>query len=395
MKGFLSFGLLLIMICALTGCSSAGSYYKSGKDYFVSGNYAEAEKSFSSAIKKNPNRADYYIDYGMSLIAVGKYTTAIKQFDRAYLDKDIRMIKANNKRALRGKGIAYFSMMKYKKAIKQFDLALSISELSKLDMDILYYKGSSLMAIGENENAEKVYDKILSMDSDNTEALYDRASVYRNMGDYAKSLADYDEAITLSPNNYNYYFGKYNLLIENGKNKEASDVLKKAAAIKVKTNEDKYNLAKIHYFQGRYDAALSELSEGFANGFSEAYYYIGEVYRMKKDYKSAVYYYEKYIEEDKSPSPAVYNQAGACLIKLEDYTKALQYLEKGIEYQQTGSLQSLMKNEIIAYENLGSFDKAYESLIKYLDLNPEDKDAQGELDFVKTRMPKIKEDSNK
>ena len=54
MKGFLSFGLLLIMICALTGCSSAGSYYKSGKDYFVSGNYAEAEKSFSTAIKDMP-----------------------------------------------------------------------------------------------------------------------------------------------------------------------------------------------------------------------------------------------------------------------------------------------------------------------------------------------------
>ena len=136
---------------------------------------------------------------------------------------------------------------------------------------------------------------------------------------------------------------------------EANELLSKAAEIEIKTKADKFNLAKIHFYQGLYDQAFPELSESFANGFIDAYFYIGEIYMQKKDYSTAKYYYEKYIEEGGNNSPEVYNQIASCLMKAEDYEQALPYLEKGIKYANNDILRVPLKNEIIVYEKLGDF----------------------------------------
>lgn len=385
-KKLLSMGLLFILITSFSGCSTAGDFYKDGKKSFVNGNYEEAASSFVAAINANPNRADYYIDYGMSLIALHKYEEALAQFDLAYMEKDILLVKQNNKRILRGKGIVYYQLLQYEKAIEEFKEALKINELSKLDMDILYYMGSSLMTIGSYEEAIETYTELLTIDGENTVAFNNRALCYRNLGDYEKSLVDYDMAIKISLNNYGAYLGKYSLLMESGDEAGAIASLSQALEIELKTSEDRYNLAKVHFFQENYELALSEFSEGFANGFTEAYYYIGEVYRIKKDYQKAIYYYETFIKEGDRLTPDVYNQIATCFIKSGDYKSAISYLEKGIEYNYAGTMQVLLKNEIIAYESLGKFDKAKAKIEDYLIRYPEDTQAVREAKFINTRL---------
>jgi len=385
-KKLLFKGMLIFMVLIISGCGKAGSYYQDGKNSFTNGNYEKAAESFTAAIKENPNRANYYIDYGMTLIELGQYEEALKQFDCAYMDKDVLVVKRNNKRVHRGRGITYYRMQKYTEAIEEFREALEIDELSDLDVDILYYMGNALMATGCYEKAIASYNIVLSMESKNAIAYNSRALCYRNIKEYEKSLADYDTAISLDPKQYDYYFGKYDLLVEKGDQTGSADVLKLALEIKVVTSEDKYNQAKVHYYQGDYEAALSELSEGFADGFTEAYYYIGEIYRIKKDYQKAIYYYETYIKEEELLEPSVYNQIAFCLIKSGEYKTALEYLELGIAYNQAGTLQLLKKNEIIAYEGMGLFDKAKGKLEEYLVDYPEDKEAQREAEFIKTRL---------
>jgi tetratricopeptide (TPR) repeat protein len=145
-------------------------------------------------------------------------------------------------------------------------------------------------------------------------------------------------------------------------------------------------LAKIHFYQGLYDQAFPELSESFANGFIDAYFYIGEIYTNKKDYSTAKYYYEKYIEEGGINSPEVYNQLASCLIKTEEYDQALAYLEAGIEYAGNDMIRVLLKNEIIVYEMLGDYDKALTKLRNYISAYPDDKNAIRERSFVITRI---------
>ncbi len=385
-KQLFSIAIFLIMITILSGCSKAGNYYSDGKSNFRSGNYEMAAECFNKAIATNPNRADYYINYGLSLIKLGKYNDALHQFGLAYMNKDMLIIKQNNKRALRGEGIAYYHMLQYEQAIEQFRLALEIDELSALDMDILYYMANSLHIIGSYEEAIVAYSDIIEMDSKNASAYSKRACSYKYLGDYEKSLEDYESAISLEPKNFEHYFGEYYLRAENGDDTGAFGILAKAEAIAEVTSEDSYNVAKVHFLQGDYETALSELSEGYAGGFTEAYYYIGEIYRIQKDYEKAAYYYDIYINRGELSSSNVFNQIAICRMKLGNYEDALNYLEQGLSYNYAGTLQVLKKNEIIVYEYLGRYEEAKEKMDEYLISYPEDSDASREMQFIETRI---------
>lgn len=386
MKKFLTICLCIILISAFSGCSTAGKLYQDGKKSFINGNYEAAADYFAAAIKENSNRADYYIDYSMSLIKLGRYEEALEEFDKAYVNKDIIIANRNNKRIYRGKGIAYYSMAEYNKAIDEFNQALAIHVLSDLDMDILYYIGSAQMTNGSYEAAINTYNSIIAKDDKDALAYNNRALCYKNLGDYANSLTDYDRAISLKPDTYSFYFGKYYLLQESGDEAAANEVLNKASEITVKTSEDQYNLAKIHYCQGEYETALSELNDGFVNGFKEAYYYIGEIYRLKKDYQKAIYYYKIYLEEGEITTPNVYNQIAACLIKTGEYNDAIKYLEQGIAYHYADNMRILYRNEIIVYECLGKFDIAEKKLKEYMSRYPDDQEAEKEAEFITTRV---------
>lgn len=387
MKRFVSVIMLFVMIFLLTGCGKADSYFNNGKKNFLNGKYEEAAEDFAEAINKNPNRADYYIAYGMALIGLSQYEEALSQFDHVIMDKNIRMVLKNNKRALRGKGIAYYKMQDYEEAISQFDKALDLKVLSELDTDILYYKGNALLNLENYEEAAKTFTEIIERTGEDAQVLAARAYTYQNLGEYDKSLEDYDRAIALKNDKYDFYFGKYYLLKKMNRETEADELLKTAEQIEVKTPADKYNMAKIHFYEGLYDQAIAELEESASNGFIEAYFYTGEIFSRKKDYPTAKYYYEKYMEEGGAPSPAVYNQIASCLIKTGDYEQAASYLENGILYSYGEVKRVLLKNLIVAYENLGDFESALETMENYLALCPGDEDAKSEEVFLKSRMP--------
>lgn len=386
LKKLLSIGLFFIMILILSGCSQAGGYYKSGKKYFGSGNYEEAAKQFSLAIDENPNRAEYYIDYGMALIGLSRYDEAIEQLDGIIMDKKIPIIIENNKRAMRAKGIAYFNKQNFMNAIDQFDEALNVGVLSDMDMDILYYKGKTLMSIGAYMQAVEAYTGIIEQFGEEAQVLAERAYAYQRINEYDKSLDDYNKAIALQNKSYEYYFGKYNLLREMGEADEAEGVLKEVAEIPVINKADKFNLAKVHFHQGLYDQAFPELSESFANGFIDAYFYIGEIYTKKKDYSTAKYYYDKYIEEGGNNTLEAYNQIVFCLIKMGEYELALPYFDIGKSVYHNNSMRVLLKNEIIVYEKLGDFDKALDKLQGYRMAYPEDVNAIREEFFIISRL---------
>lgn len=385
-KYFFSAVVISIIVMILSGCSNAGSSYSDGRNNFKNGNYEKAAECFEAAIKVNPNRADYYIDYAMTLIELGRYQDALDQFDHAYMDKDMLIVRQNNKRILRGKGIAFGHMLRYEDAVSQFKLALDNKELSYLDMDILYYMADALRTIGSYEDAIKAYSDIIDIDDRAAMAYSRRAGCYKSLGDYEKGLADYDSAIALEPKNYECYFGKYYLMVAQGNKAGAAEVLTEAEKITPATSEDNYNLAKVHFYKGNYDQALSELSAGYAGGFLEAYYYIGEIYRLQKDYEKAAYYYQCYIDNGDTISSNVFNQIAVCRMKLGDYEAALKYLEQGLAHNNAETLQILKKNEIIIYENLGRYEDAQAKLQEYLTSYPEDEAAVREAEFVRTRV---------
>jgi tetratricopeptide (TPR) repeat protein len=375
-----------MIIVLFTGCSRAGDFYREGKKNLMNGDYKKAAACFSSAVSVNPERADYYINYGLSLIKLGEYEKAITVFDRAYMNKDMSIIRENDKKILRGKGISYYLMRQYDKAVQEFDKALDIKELSELDMDILFYKAAAIQSSGLYEDAIKEYTKLLKHNEGNAFVYAKRAVCYRLIGDMDKSLADYDSAIKLKPDKYEYYFGKYYIMKEMGDKSGAKAVLKQAQKLQGDTDTDKYNKALVHYYQGKYDTALGELTECLSNEYKEAGYYIGEIYRIRKDYTNANYYYEKYITDGGEDFPNAFNQIAVCLMKTGDYEEALKYIEKGLALNDVNRERIFRKNEITAYEYLGRYEEADIKLLKYLEDYPGETEAKREAVFIDTRL---------
>lgn len=390
--------LVLVMIILLGGCSgnSADKFYKKGLKNIDNGSYEEAASNFVKAIDLNPNRAEYFIDYGMTLIMLNKNKDAILNFDKAILDKENKIVNKNNKLAYRGKGIAYFKFYQYKEAIEQFDRALSIDELSDLDVDILYYKGSAEEKAGLYEDAIQTYTLLINHDSSDSNGYNRRGFAYGKLHEFNKGLADYDKVISLENRNYDHYFGKYFLLKDADRAEEAYKVLEEATSIKIKTEEDKFNLAKVHYYMEEYDLAINEFSRALENGFEESYYYLGNIYDIREDYEEAVNNFRKFIEaEQVSKTALVYNQIGACLLKLGKNSEALSYIQTGLGYQEKILEQPLKRNEIIAYENTGDFVTAYHLMKDYIEQYPEDKEAVKDYEFLKKRLPEVSNKNNK
>jgi tetratricopeptide (TPR) repeat protein len=384
-KRLLSIGILIIIVM-MAGCSSADSYYKDGKKSFEKGDLDKAIESFASAIEQNPNRADYQIDYSLALIAQEKYEEALIQLDQAYSEKDMLIVRENNKKVFRARGIAYFLMQQDEMAIEEFNKALEIKELDSLDMDILYYMADAMYGVGRYEEAVAAYTTIIENKKKPAQAYAKRASCYKQLKEDNKSLEDYNKAISLDSKNYEYHFGKYYLLADYGDEKGALEAISEALEITAATTEDNYNIAKFHFLQGNYKDARTELEEAYGNGFLEAYYYIGESYRLEKDYTKAIYYYDLYLKSGELVTAKVYNQMAICKLKQNNAVEALEFIEKGLALKEAPTIQGLQRNEIVAYENLGKFEEADIRLAKYQVNYPGDKEAIREALFIDSRL---------
>lgn len=381
--------MILTATLLLSGCGSksAGDYYREGVDYFNSGNYEKADESLKKAVEENKERADYYISYAMNLIQLEKYEDAVIYFERSILDKDNAISRKNNKKAYRGEGIAYYKAHDYKTAIEKFDKALAVDELKEMNSDILSYKGKAQEKSGLYKEAAETFTKVIEENKNSGQAYEIRAGIFGKLGEYDKSLSDYDRAIKLEPGNYNFYIDKYLLMLEMKDEKGAGEVLTKAAAINGTTEEDKFNMAKITYYQGDYDTALQMFGEAFGNGFTQSYYYLGLIYEQKKDYENAEVNYGKYLEsKEGKDNGAAYNQAANCLMKLANYDEALVYIEDGLKLNDIDRNPDLKRSQIIIYEHLDRFEEAYKLVEDYLKAYPEDEAAQKEEIFLKSRL---------
>ena len=384
-KAFLAV-LCLSLVVSGCGLSKANRSYSKALSYYEAGEYEKAEDSFIDAIKANPDKAEYYLDYGFTLIKLGRYEDAIKEFQRILMEKEIAIVKQNNKKAYRGIGIANLYAQSYEEAIKNFDLALGITEMKELDTDILYYKGNALERSGNLEEASKIYTKILETQKDDAAIYNARANINRILGNYEESIKDYDKAIELSKGDFDLYFGKYAALKELSRTAEAEEVLKIAAELPVHSEKDSYELAKVYFYQKNYDHAMIQLEQSLKNGYIEANYFLGEISIAKGDYKQAIEYFETFEESNGTVSAMFYNQLLTCYLNEEEYEKAKTCLKKAKKYTDVSIEQQLLRNEIILLEKTGDFNEAYEKMKKYLKLYPDDVEAQKDATFLKTRV---------
>ncbi|MBQ3061798.1 MAG: tetratricopeptide repeat protein [Lachnospiraceae bacterium] len=376
-----------IIAMALTGCNDGDEKYDKGVKAFEAQNYESAVIYFSEAIEENPEVADYYIYHGMALIKTGNMEEAVLEFDKAILDTDNQIVRRNNKKAYRGKGIAYFEMADYEESVECFNKALEINELNDINKDINYYKSNAQEALKDYEGAVETCDKLLENDKSDASVFFRRAKCLAGLGKFDEAVKDYDKAIELDNTNYDYYFGKYDSLIEDGKEEEANEVIKKALTIKGSKKDNAFSLAKLYYLTGDFESAKPLFETAYEDDNMQAAYYLGVMYRKDKKNKEAAKYLKEYIDSETVLRSALpYSELILCDIYLKNFDEAKEMIEKAYKLKDADNMQVIEYNEVVLYEKMLDFDTAYEKCKTYMEKYPDDKAMAKELKFLATRI---------
>lgn len=147
---------------------------------------------------------------------------------------------------------------------------------------------------------------------------------------------------------------------------------------------DNYVVGRIYFYLEDYQKACMALEEAKEKGSADSYLYLGRAYEATGDYNYASSVYNSYLGKYEG-NAEMYNQLGLCEMAKGEYQKALEAFQAGMQLENSGMIQSLAFNEIVAYEHLGEFEKAYVLMGSYLNSYPDDEQARREYDFLSTR----------
>lgn len=370
-----------VSVLAMTGCGAgAVQSCNKGMEYYNSHDYPEAESCFREAVNKKSDNTEYRIYLGMTQIELEDYAGAMESFDSALA------IDADCRDAYRGKGIVYYKESDYANAIEQLKKAIDLSQnkYDDIHVDALKYYASSLLVTGDYANAAEAYTALLDKVSQKEKAdlYYCRGTAYVFLREENKAVLDYEESIKIRDDNYLTYCNMYSNFMEVGYTDRAESYLKRLLNGE---DEDRLLFGRTYYILGDYEKAKEYLETAYSDGDGDAAYYLAMTYEKLQNYAEADKLYQEYL--GKHPSDAhIYNQYGAYLINRGNYDSALAYIDTGIEYNNPQVMQELYFNRAVCYEYKHDYAKAFEYFSEYVKKYPNDKAAQREYEFLKTRQ---------
>ncbi len=347
-KLLLKMMICLMLCCMLTGCGKS---------------------------KSNPNVAE-----GMKAIEELRYNDALICFEAATVSKeDSRLIS-------RGNGIASMGVLDYEAAISYLEECLSYSKgrISDMDYDVNYYLAAAYCKLGKYTKAEEIYTAILALKPEEVEAYYLRGNTRLQTYRYELAQEDFSKVISLAPNDYDKLIHIYELLEAQGYKELGQQYLTDALENR-SSKMSKYDIGRIYFYLGEYQQAYLNLEEAKSLNTPEVYLYLGKSYEATGDYNYAINnVYTTYINKNQS-NAAIYNQLGLCYMNQQNYEAALTAFQCAMNVENNEMMQTLLFNEVVAYEFLGEYTKATALLNSYLSTYPDDEVGKREFDFLSTR----------
>lgn len=336
---------LLLGVLLLTGCGgSESNYYEEGTALLEQGNYEEAADVFEQAVKAEERLPESYRGLGICQLKMEDEAAAIAAFSRSLNELDNTNVE--------------------------------------FETDVMYYLAEARKDYGEYEKAAQVYTDMLKLQED-PEVYFLRGSVYLKLGDGEKAAADFDAA-TDDSRDYNMYLDIWEEYQGNGQDMEGEAYLEKALEIKPKEAADYGLRGRVYYEMKDYDGAREELTTAINEGDDEAVLMLGKVYLAMEDPASARGMYQEYLKEGGSEAKA-YNGLALCDIYEKKYDDALANIESGLAAKDAEEEQSLLFNEIVAYEYKLDFETAKTKMSAYLEKYPDDEEALRENEFLSSR----------
>jgi protein O-GlcNAc transferase len=151
----------------------------------------EALALIAAALKTNPGDAGALVNYANVLSLKGRFAEAVTAYDRVLAMRSDADVLRGRGHALQGLGLLPQALASYAQALV----------LNPSDVQALYKQGVVLGELGRADEALAAYDRVLALAPGHVEALNNRGYIWwRNKQDYARAIADLEQAQALDPN---------------------------------------------------------------------------------------------------------------------------------------------------------------------------------------------------
>ncbi len=322
------------------------------------------------------------IDSGFSYIESHEYRSALESFEAAKANSEDECL------IYRGRGIAHLKLGEYEEAVSDLLISLAADEgiVDDMDFDTNYYLAEAYLKTGDYAKAKEVYDAILALRENDSNAYYLRGTAELAAGNHDAGYSDFTKAIMLNSRDYSMIIMIYKSLDEYGYTDEATSILQRAIdnGRDFMTNFEKGQIA---YYLGNNAEALDSLKAASSERDQEkepVIIMLGDIYEKMGEYPYAISEYKKYLSENPE-SAVIYNQLGMCQIRQGDFDSAISSFDMGRALDDKNYNQALEFNKITAYEYMGDFETAKSLMNEYRQKYPEDMEAQRENIFLSTR----------
>lgn len=325
---------------------------------------------------KGKELTDY--EKGMENLEKQNYKEALENFREAVSDGE------DAAKAWRGIGISWSGQGAFDRAEEAFLTALDFTEKSEksLRTDLSLYLADTQYHQKEYQACIKTCDEILDEKKEKN-GYFLRGSAYLHLDEYKKAEKDFSKVISGSKE-YEDYLDIYRIYQECDLNADGAEYLELALEMKAKSPEDFYNRGRVYYYLSEFEKAEKELKTAWEKEYALAAVYLGKVYVEANEPEKAKDMYQKCLKQDELKAEA-YNGLAYCSMEQEDYEKALEYIQKGLEVKDREVNQALLFNEIVVYERSRDFASAKEKMQQYLAQYPADAAAVKENYFLQTR----------
>lgn len=245
-----------------------------------------AEELFQRLLALEPNNANLYTQIAKLLIEQKQWELAIKYLEQAY-----KLQPENN------------------------EIFVTLFES--------YYRQDQL------DKAEEMLNHALEF-SKNKEALYGLLGVLlRVQGKLTEALPAFEKAISLKPDNLDYYLQVISIHLQLNQLDKAEAVANTAEEIftKDKSQDFYYNLAVVYEQWGLYDRAIELLEKVLKNDAQnlQAYTSLAHVYNLKREYSKAIETIKRARENlgSKADTPEFYLMEGGTYLEQRNYAQAV------------------------------------------------------------------------
>ena len=180
-------------------------------------NYQKALDLYSKAIAIDPNNAGYRINQAITYHLLGRKDDALKAYRKAVqLDS-----------GLKGQLDDYLQDGAGKPTVPKSG-PIAVSPLQKMSSARTYDQGAALLRLDRLDRAKETFDRALSLNPQNADALNGKGIIATRERNYQEALDLYSKAIAIDPDNAGYYVNQVITLHLLGRKDEALKAYQKA-----------------------------------------------------------------------------------------------------------------------------------------------------------------------